>query len=361
MGDDARFGDLRAHLERPPERPTAYSYASDKAFKAEQDAWWTDLLTLLDSFDAQDALAEEVLPYVRERSSFRSIQTKHLPRTLELDDSAQRSKRIGLRERFFSGEEVGWAELVESVTLAFRDDSDAAIVGRFGDRPNDVALFKGIPPDNALEKVDVELMAHFYLPVMAKLFEDTNLAHVERLSVDLWGATLDACHSEGAEVAMDELAFNDPLASKLTSLSMPDNALGDGAFRALCASPYLPGIPALWLGEFQGERGNLFTDEALFALAESPLLADLVLLDINRNDGIGPDGLRALLESPHVLALEDLRLSLTGIGEEGVRMLAQWPGGARLRVLHAIVSNVSDEALELPRPSPPLAGCEVEC
>ena len=104
MGDAARFGDLSAHLEHPPERPSEYSYASDRAFKAEQDAWWTDLLSLLDSFDAQDALAEEVLPYVRERASFRSIQTKHLPRTLGLDDPAQRSTRIGLRERFFCGE-----------------------------------------------------------------------------------------------------------------------------------------------------------------------------------------------------------------------------------------------------------------
>jgi uncharacterized protein (TIGR02996 family) len=78
-------------------------------------------------------------------------------------------------------------------------------------------------------------------------------------------------------------------------------------------------------------------------LADSPLLARLVHLDLSDNN-LGDGGLARLLEARDSVTLHTLRLARTGIGGRGVVALARCPRLCYLRVLDLRRNRWVDEA-----------------
>ena len=76
------------------------------------------------------------------------------------------------------------------------------------------------------------------------------------------------------------------------------------------------------------------------ALAESPALANLRILDIN-NSHIGDAGLMYLAHSPHLIGLRELYLRRTDIGDAGIAVLVHSPLARRLHVLNIEVADIS--------------------
>lgn len=105
-----------------------------------------------------------------------------------------------------------------------------------------------------------------------------------------------------------------PALASIRKLNLAGCALGDDGVAALVASPHLA-CTQLTL------RENAITDEGAQALADAPALAGCRALFLARNE-LGDDGVRALAGSPHLAGLEQLGLGGNeGIGEEGIEAL----------------------------------------
>jgi uncharacterized protein (TIGR02996 family) len=89
--------------------------------------------------------------------------------------------------------------------------------------------------------------------------------------------------------------------------------------------------------------------DAVAALAECPHLADLRELDLNAHNpgpGIGPEGVRLLANSPHLRGLTALRLRWQKIGDGGAAALAASPLLPRLRLLDlGAIQEIGDAGL----------------
>ena len=104
--------------------------------------------------------------------------------------------------------------------------------------------------------------------------------------------------------------------------------LSDPGLQSLAASPFVANLRELHLG------GNEeLTDASVVAVAASPYLNRLELLDFNFNR-FGDPGLLTLIHSPHLRSLRTLRLWGTLITDNGLRALAASPFLARLNELN---------------------------
>jgi uncharacterized protein (TIGR02996 family) len=106
-----------------------------------------------------------------------------------------------------------------------------------------------------------------------------------------------------------------PLLGRLTSLDLARNPLGPDDLRALLASPHLGALKDLILSQC------VLSDEGLQVLAGWPGLASVARLDLTWNYHLTPDGLAALLASPHLTGLRSLDLPQVN-AERHVRALA---------------------------------------
>jgi uncharacterized protein (TIGR02996 family) len=147
-----------------------------------------------------------------------------------------------------------------------------------------------------------------------------------------------------------------PYLGRLTNLNLFDTGLvtcagGNGiglslsCIQALLASPHLPNLTDLDIS------GNSLGTGAVCALAASPALARLTSLDLFGN-GVGDGGAAALAASPYVAGLRKLMLGRNGIGDEGCRALAASPHLARLTTLDLWDNNVDTAGEEALRTSP---------
>ena len=110
-------------------------------------------------------------------------------------------------------------------------------------------------------------------------------------------------------------------------LDLTENSLGDRGPALLARSPHLGQLVALDLG---------FTDlgaVGLKILADSPALGGLRSLRLNDNPNLGPLGVRALVESPHLTDVIDLDLSGTGLTGADLHPLFDSPLAVRLQRL----------------------------
>jgi uncharacterized protein (TIGR02996 family) len=95
---------------------------------------------------------------------------------------------------------------------------------------------------------------------------------------------------------------------------------------ALAESPLLAGLNVLNLG------GQTIDPEPMRVLAASEHLRNLTVLELYDTRS-GDEGARALAASPHLARLRHLNLDGCGIGEQGARALLQSPHLARLDTL----------------------------
>jgi uncharacterized protein (TIGR02996 family) len=129
-------------------------------------------------------------------------------------------------------------------------------------------------------------------------------------------------------------------ASRLHTLDLSWNALGDAGAEALAAWPGAATLTGLDL--CYAELG----DAAAEALARSPYLRSLTVLNLGSNH-IGPRGARALAESPYLGSLTALNLGHNlRVGAPGARALAEGPLFRRLEALHLSGSGVPAAVLE---------------
>jgi uncharacterized protein (TIGR02996 family) len=102
--------------------------------------------------------------------------------------------------------------------------------------------------------------------------------------------------------------------TRLQSLRLPENRVGDAGAEALALSPHVSGLLVLDLGN------NYIGEEGTAALARSPYLVGLKELYLDYNH-IGVAGARALVRSPYMVDLTLLELDhnffFGAYGEEG--------------------------------------------
>jgi uncharacterized protein (TIGR02996 family) len=134
------------------------------------------------------------------------------------------------------------------------------------------------------------------------------------------------------------LARSDRL-GRLENLDLPRNHIRN-AVAALAQSPHLPALTRLDL-DF-----NDVPNQALEALAASPLLARLEDLRLSGNREVGEAGLAALAASPGAAALRRLDLGKIDLTFEAVRVLAQASGLTGLMHLHLAHSNLDNRAVK---------------
>lgn len=154
-----------------------------------------------------------------------------------------------------------------------------------------------------------------------------------------------------------------PHLSALEEVRLDGEQLVPEALRTLAASPraalFHCDFPALlrreqwpepWGRLLHGERLQHLSirmetwigDAELIKLAETPLLAGLLSLDLGQAQ-ITLEGVRALAASPHVAGLRLLRLSFLPIGDEGARIVAASPHLASLTTLALSFCDVGDD------------------
>jgi uncharacterized protein (TIGR02996 family) len=126
-----------------------------------------------------------------------------------------------------------------------------------------------------------------------------------------------------------------PALASIRKLNLAGCGLGDEGVQALVASPYLA-CDQLTL------RENQITDEGAQALADARALAGCRALFLARNE-LGDDGVRALAGSPHLANLEQLGLGGNeGIGEEGIEALLAPGIFPRMRRLELEMLEIDD-------------------
>jgi uncharacterized protein (TIGR02996 family) len=114
------------------------------------------------------------------------------------------------------------------------------------------------------------------------------------------------------------LAERAPNLPSLSMLALDDNGLRDAGVTALASSPLLGQLT--WLNL---EAADL-TPAGARALAESPHATGLVLLHLSRNERVGLEGARALLEGLPGLEALHLEWCVTPAGQED--LLREFPG-----------------------------------
>jgi uncharacterized protein (TIGR02996 family) len=102
---------------------------------------------------------------------------------------------------------------------------------------------------------------------------------------------------------------------QLESLAFRGHFLRDRELRELLASPYLNRLTALDLREQGIETGGVR------ALAESPLISGLQLLDLGNNRAVGDQAVRALAAASGAASLRTLKLGGTNLTARGVNDL----------------------------------------
>jgi uncharacterized protein (TIGR02996 family) len=138
----------------------------------------------------------------------------------------------------------------------------------------------------------------------------------------------------------------------LRSLDLTENyGLGNAGARALAEAM----AGGTWAGEVLVLEWVGMAEEGAKALAGSPGLASVRLLDLSRNSFARPGAARALAASPHLAGLRALRLRRCGLGDLGVRRLVRgtfWPNLVELDLRGNPVSDPGAKAL-LAAPVPP--------
>jgi uncharacterized protein (TIGR02996 family) len=138
-----------------------------------------------------------------------------------------------------------------------------------------------------------------------------------------------------------------PSLTNLTTLELAGCRLGDEAVKVLAGNPALARLTTLNLGSDRtGEvSGNDFGLEGVAALARSPHLASVEVLDLEDAWRVGAEGLRALLRSRRFPRLRSLSLEGAGLDDDAVTRLATSPFVARLRELRLRRGYYQDEPL----------------
>jgi uncharacterized protein (TIGR02996 family) len=174
------------------------------------------------------------------------------------------------------------------------------------------------------------------------------LARLCELEVDCWSV---------GDTFVQRLTES-PRLSGLSTLRLPNRQLGSIAARALAESPHLAGLSVLDLRfakEGQGDS-TLIGDAGARALARSPYLAGLTALDVPFCH-LGPDGLRALLESSRLPRLAALDLhDNEELGRAGLQLLANSPSAGRLTRLDLGGLTTTPQSLRVLADSPHLTG-----
>jgi uncharacterized protein (TIGR02996 family) len=137
----------------------------------------------------------------------------------------------------------------------------------------------------------------------------------------------------------------------LAALHLGGNPFGDEGLAVLAASTALTGLRALHLGNTGiGPAG-------VEALAAGPLLRQLTRLDLSSGDQIGDEGVIALARSKQVGGLTALALHGSGMTDRGVQALATSPHLQNLAMLDiAFCPRVSDAGILALAESPRLPG-----
>jgi uncharacterized protein (TIGR02996 family) len=164
---------------------------------------------------------------------------------------------------------------------------------------------------------------------------------------DAGAEALAGCRSQLAVLAALDLGGNDitdpaaaaallagPCFPRLVGLSLRDNRFGDLDAKMLAASGRGPTLRFLSL------RHCSLTAAAARSVATAPALAHLCCVDL-AGGALGDDGAAAIAEAAWD-RLSYLHLAQNGIGPDGVKALAAWPGMARLEYL-----NLNDNPIGL--------------
>jgi uncharacterized protein (TIGR02996 family) len=125
----------------------------------------------------------------------------------------------------------------------------------------------------------------------------------------------------------------------LRRLDLSGNDLDGAAFAAFLAGDPLQMLNALAF------VGNQVGDTGIAALADSPLLERMLArtprLDL-RHNGLGPQGLAALVRSPRIAPVASLELTGNSLGDAGVHALTLSPFLPKLRRLFLGSNRISD-------------------
>lgn len=191
----------------------------------------------------------------------------------------------------------------------------------------------------------VSLRAPFGAGALAAFTASAVTSALEVLDLE-WGSGTDAADARALGAW--------PGAASLRALSLVrGDAFDDAAFAALAASDRLAGLAAVRLDQCRfGDPGARawaarahpglqrlelrmdagLGDDGISALAASPALADLRVLDLAESR-LGDRGAAALAGSPHLGALRELVLSRTGVGPAGLAALLASPNVRSLDTL----------------------------
>jgi uncharacterized protein (TIGR02996 family) len=94
-------------------------------------------------------------------------------------------------------------------------------------------------------------------------------------------------------------------------------------------------------------------------LAESPYLLRVRILDFNDGNHVANQGVEALMRSPQLASLTELKLARNSLGSAGVRAIAQSPYVRGLQRLELPRNDIWDDGLKYLATSPTLGGLEV--
>jgi uncharacterized protein (TIGR02996 family) len=157
-----------------------------------------------------------------------------------------------------------------------------------------------------------------------------------------------------------------PAVAKLKWLDLRNNSIGPEGAEALAASPYLRQLHVLDLSQFHWHEPGRIGDRGLRALVSSgkldgarrlalvdngigpegarmlTRLGELRSLDLRGNGSLGTEGMRALAGSANLAGLRRLDVGICDLGDAGARALARSSHLHRLIELTAYVNDISD-------------------
>jgi uncharacterized protein (TIGR02996 family) len=228
------------------------------------------------------------------------------------------------------------APILRNLTrLTFRDDSSTR--PRIGDEGLTALL--GSPHLPQLTELGVDQQDLTDDSVIA-LAENPKAARLMRLSLQLNRIGAAGCEAIGSSAQL----------ASLEELNLTNTALGDDGVEALARGTTLRRLRRL---DLQG-GANCVGNRGAIALAASPMLAGLRVLNLEWNSGIGPAGARALAESPYLTQLEELILDHAPIGTEGAIALAKSANLRHLRHLSLQLTGIGDAGAKALAKSPHL-------
>ncbi|HJZ59837.1 MAG TPA: hypothetical protein VKE74_33150 [Gemmataceae bacterium] len=144
----------------------------------------------------------------------------------------------------------------------------------------------------------------------------------------------------------------------LTALNLLQTGVGPDGARAVAESPHLHHLESLSFG-FQacGYAPNYIGPEGVRCLARSPQLAGLSHLGLGLTRA-GSAGVRELAASPHLGRLKSLNLGLNEIRDDGAAALAEWPGLATIAWLNLSSNDIGAAGVAALAKSPHTAKLE---